>query len=406
MNFSCEIVRDLLPLFIDEVCSEHSKRVVMEHLQQCESCRKLVEGTRSIPELMIKPEQQESDKAIAKSLKRIRQRWVLSVVLVLLIIPGVLLGILTYNQVRGNGICFSNINEIHTSNSFVDALESEDFQRAASYIDYTDMYDEIQILLERQVNSYAPQLIEVRIGEEHWIAEKEFAQRYLADSSDALQTWPFLAINGIDGVMIPATIWQEIIKSDPSIYRKEIDGTELLNGYRYKHFMTVWGEFVVQERSLDGLSENNLSKFVYDKTVCLIPAVTYQDIKYNITETANKAYQAVHLQYADVENMSMNEFHNFMSTQYASELGDVFNSGYSLSNIRYESAYKLTDSTEEWTVVFSGDLVGADISHIVYIDITCNGNSIIGVSMHYSGKSEWCNAFVDAIFIYTEASLD
>lgn len=406
MKFSCEIVRDLLPLFLDEVCSEHSKRVVVEHLQQCEDCRKLVEYTQSIPEMVIQLEQQESDNAIAKSFKMIRQRWVLSVVLVLLIIPGVLLGILTYNQIRGNGICFSNINEIHTANSFVDALESEDFQRAASYLDYTEMYDELQNLLERQANSYAPQLVEVLIGEEHWIAEKEFAQRYLADSADALQTWSILAINGIDGVMIPAIIWQEIIKSDPAIYRKEIDGTELLNGYRYKYFETAWGDFVVQERSLDGLTENNLSEFVYDKTVCLIPAVTYQDIKHSITEKANKAYQAVHLQYADVENMSMNEFHSVMSTQYASELGDVFNSGYSLSNIGYESAYKLTDSVGEWTVVVSADLVGSDASQIIYIDITCNGGSIVGVSMHYNGKSEWCNAFMDAIFIYTDTSLD
>lgn len=39
MNISCEIIKDLLPLYHDDVCSKDSKDMVEEHLQQCESCR-------------------------------------------------------------------------------------------------------------------------------------------------------------------------------------------------------------------------------------------------------------------------------------------------------------------------------------------------------------------------------
>lgn len=39
MNISCEIIKDLLPLYHDGVCSKDSKDMVEEHLQQCESCR-------------------------------------------------------------------------------------------------------------------------------------------------------------------------------------------------------------------------------------------------------------------------------------------------------------------------------------------------------------------------------
>ncbi len=36
---SCEIVRDLLPLYIDEACSEGSRTMVEEHLKSCRECK-------------------------------------------------------------------------------------------------------------------------------------------------------------------------------------------------------------------------------------------------------------------------------------------------------------------------------------------------------------------------------
>ncbi|MGM9950523.1 MAG: zf-HC2 domain-containing protein [Lysinibacillus sp.] len=35
----CDVVRDLLPLYHDEVCSEASRQMVEEHLSTCEDCR-------------------------------------------------------------------------------------------------------------------------------------------------------------------------------------------------------------------------------------------------------------------------------------------------------------------------------------------------------------------------------
>lgn len=39
MNISCEIIKDLLPLYHDGVCSKESTNIVEEHLKQCENCR-------------------------------------------------------------------------------------------------------------------------------------------------------------------------------------------------------------------------------------------------------------------------------------------------------------------------------------------------------------------------------
>ena len=42
MKTDCEIIRDLLPLYVDEICSEKSRELVDEHLQECAECGDLL----------------------------------------------------------------------------------------------------------------------------------------------------------------------------------------------------------------------------------------------------------------------------------------------------------------------------------------------------------------------------
>lgn len=39
MKYSCDMIRDLLTLYCDNVCSEDSRRAVEEHLEECDLCR-------------------------------------------------------------------------------------------------------------------------------------------------------------------------------------------------------------------------------------------------------------------------------------------------------------------------------------------------------------------------------
>ena len=47
MNISCEIVKDLLPLYQEDVCSAESKKIVEEHLSECASCREMTEKMKN-----------------------------------------------------------------------------------------------------------------------------------------------------------------------------------------------------------------------------------------------------------------------------------------------------------------------------------------------------------------------
>lgn len=39
MKISCDIIKDLLPLYHDNVCSTDSRKLIEEHLENCEECK-------------------------------------------------------------------------------------------------------------------------------------------------------------------------------------------------------------------------------------------------------------------------------------------------------------------------------------------------------------------------------
>ena len=49
MKLSCDIIRDLLPLYAEELASADSADAVEEHLLGCESCRKAYEDMKTCP---------------------------------------------------------------------------------------------------------------------------------------------------------------------------------------------------------------------------------------------------------------------------------------------------------------------------------------------------------------------
>lgn len=50
-EISCEIIKDLLPNYIDNVLSNEGKKIIEEHLNNCDSCRKEYEILRSSIEI-------------------------------------------------------------------------------------------------------------------------------------------------------------------------------------------------------------------------------------------------------------------------------------------------------------------------------------------------------------------
>lgn len=70
MKISCDVVMDLLPLYHDGVCNQSTKKQVAEHLDECESCRALLDkiGNTTIDD-KLKAERQDVIMHQAKALK-------------------------------------------------------------------------------------------------------------------------------------------------------------------------------------------------------------------------------------------------------------------------------------------------------------------------------------------------
>lgn len=69
---NCGIIKDLLPLYVDNVCSEESKNTVEEHIKDCPICEAELVKLQNAPE--IKPEiDNDIDKAVKNAGKRIKK---------------------------------------------------------------------------------------------------------------------------------------------------------------------------------------------------------------------------------------------------------------------------------------------------------------------------------------------
>ena len=71
MKISCEIIKDLLPLYLDGVCSNDSKALIEEHLAECDSCKAELQAMKE--ELFMNRKEQNLKEA--EAVKSLSRRW-------------------------------------------------------------------------------------------------------------------------------------------------------------------------------------------------------------------------------------------------------------------------------------------------------------------------------------------
>jgi len=115
-NLPCEIITDLLPLYIDGLCTDESKKAVEAHLEACPDCRQrlaymsseLSPGGSLQASSPAAADQVQERKRVKRGIKKLRHRWAASLLAAVLILP---LLFLTVNQIRGEGLAFTNLDD-------------------------------------------------------------------------------------------------------------------------------------------------------------------------------------------------------------------------------------------------------------------------------------------------------
>lgn len=149
-NISCKVIQDLLPLYEDGCCSDDSRKIVENHLAECENCRKKSQlFAEKMPETNDERETAE-EKAIkrgANKIKRMRNAGIIALILAILI---VCVAIPVQNYRNGQGLPFENTKELNIAKAFVNALCDKDYETAYSYFAIEEKYS---ALISEQTDS-------------------------------------------------------------------------------------------------------------------------------------------------------------------------------------------------------------------------------------------------------------
>ena len=95
MKKECAIVQDLLVLYKDDCLQEESRKMVEDHIAECQECRWLYEASEKMQDIQVQT-QTESDLQIQKSasqiMKKIKRRTTLKAVIGIVLIVAVIIG--------------------------------------------------------------------------------------------------------------------------------------------------------------------------------------------------------------------------------------------------------------------------------------------------------------------------
>lgn len=132
MNANCEIIEDLLPLYADGVCSAQSRKAVEQHMLECEKCRNAFARAQAMPAVHVAPQQPAKEKAVKNGFRKIRMRWLASVLAVAVVIGLLFLG---WNQYHSRGIHYTNIHEYKMGKQFMQLLSEGKYEKAYKHMD-------------------------------------------------------------------------------------------------------------------------------------------------------------------------------------------------------------------------------------------------------------------------------
>ncbi|MBQ3523447.1 MAG: zf-HC2 domain-containing protein [Clostridia bacterium] len=95
----CSLIKDLLPLYIDDVCSEDSVKIISNHLKNCSECNKEYERLANQPEIrVVNDNSTELIKGVGKMFKKDKKKAIIKTVSIFLVVF-ILLGVFAFLKV-------------------------------------------------------------------------------------------------------------------------------------------------------------------------------------------------------------------------------------------------------------------------------------------------------------------
>lgn len=74
MKYTCDMIQDLLPLYLDGVCSEESKKAIETHLSECSECKEFYTVMREADGMEIDTHSAERERQKAASFQTVKKK--------------------------------------------------------------------------------------------------------------------------------------------------------------------------------------------------------------------------------------------------------------------------------------------------------------------------------------------
>lgn len=355
MQLSCEIVQDLILLYVDDACSAGSRKAVEDHLAQCPACRQYLQAIQQ-PDIAVRvnpePEPVVQERVMKNGFRKLRRRWQMSVLSVFLLFPLLLLTVLGINEYRREGIAFTNLDDIMISQRFMNLIKAGRFEAAADLYDFENKYFEIQSALELTPEDYMPHYELCMIDGKPWAASSWMAEQYqlqdLCENEDSDLLWTYLILNHCGSLLIPEDVWTHL---RPAI-ENEIPQTRYpLQEEVYSPVDTVWGRFYVYYTIADELEQKNeitAENLIY--FINFMPYEIYQEAREGLELKALAHYQETQARYAFMADFTLDEYVQYMKEQFIQALEICYSNGYTIQNPHYSDAYLIE---QNWDIHIS-----------------------------------------------------
>jgi hypothetical protein len=132
MKLKCPVIEDLLPLYTDGVCSKESRIIVEEHLAECDLCSDKFRVQKS--EIIVGDNVIKENLKSKEPFKRIKKFQMIRLMVILITIP---ILILSFMEVRGDGIGFSTLYGRYKTERFLSYVEKGNFAIATRYMAFS-----------------------------------------------------------------------------------------------------------------------------------------------------------------------------------------------------------------------------------------------------------------------------
>lgn len=133
-NKMCEVVCDLLPLYVEGDCSQSSREMVEQHVESCPDCQKLLTAMKTPLKEESSPKTPK-EVTVERALKKVRGSIWKRVLAAALIVALVVLGLEQGMQDRQNGITSDNAQAVADMETVLTAWQDQGAAAAVELLD-------------------------------------------------------------------------------------------------------------------------------------------------------------------------------------------------------------------------------------------------------------------------------